>query len=142
MIKNVAYLRCLCIVLVSAMLLFSVSAVADTSIPTYDENFSIRNGIYFGMDKTLVKEKEKEAEKWPEVYRNIMSGYDRVAGLTEEEKKAIPYVILTNQFVCVAWFAEQGKYEEMFRANIAMTEWIFAHFDKLQLTENEPATDK
>ena len=86
--------------------------------------------------------KEKEAEKWPEVYRNIMSGYDRVAGLTEEEKKAIPYVILTNQFICVAWFAEQGKYEEMFRANIAMTEWIFAHFDKLQLTENEPATDK
>ena len=77
----------------------------------------------------------KKAEKWPEVYKNIMTGYDRVAGLTEEEKTAIPYVILTNQFICVAWFADQGKYEEMFKANIEMTEWIFEHFDKLKLTE-------
>ena len=77
--------------------------------------------------------KEKEVEKWPEVYKNIMVGYDRIAGLTEEEKVAIPYVILTNQFICVAWFAESGKYEEMLNANIKMTEWIFKHFEKLRL---------
>lgn len=77
--------------------------------------------------------KEKEVEKWPEVYKNIMVGYDRIAGLTEEEKVAIPYVILTNQFICVAWFAESGKYEEMLNANIKMTEWIFNHFEKLRL---------
>lgn len=81
--------------------------------------------------------KEREVEKWPEIYKNIMTGYDRVVNLTKEEKTAIPYVILTNQFICVAWFADQGKYEEMFKANIEMTEWIFEHFDKLKLIEKE-----
>ena len=77
--------------------------------------------------------KEREVTKWPDVYKNIMTGYDRVVGLTEEERRAVPYVILTNQLICVAWFADQGKYEEMYRANIKMTEWIFAHFEELRL---------
>lgn len=76
--------------------------------------------------------KDKDVAKWPEVYKNIIAGYDRVVGLTEEEKTALPYVILTNQFICVAWFADQGKYEEIFQANIKMTEWIFEHFEELK----------
>lgn len=80
--------------------------------------------------------KDKEVEKWPQVYKNIIKGYDRVVGLTEEERKAVPYVILTNQLICVAWFADQGKYKEMYRANIKMTEWIFEHFEELRLIRN------
>ena len=86
------------------------------------------------LSEWFVAGKEKEVAKWPEVYKNIMAGYDRVVGLTEEERRAVPYVILTNQLICVAWFADQGKYEEMYRANIKMTEWIFAHFEELRLT--------
>ncbi len=85
------------------------------------------------LSEWFMADQDKEVEKWPEVYKNIMMGYDRVVGLTEEEKVAIPYVILTNQFICVAWFADQGKYEEMFSANIKMTEWIFEHFEELRL---------
>ncbi len=71
-------------------------------------------------------------EKWLEVYRNIICGYDSVARLTEEERTAIPYVILANQFVCVAWFAEQDKYAELFDINKRMTRWLIERFEELK----------
>ena len=71
---------------------------------------------------------EEDNEKWLEVYRNIICGYDSVIHLTDEERKAIPYVILANQFVCVAWFAEQDKYAELFETNKRMTLWLIDHF--------------
>ena len=56
-------------------------------------------------------------EKWLETYRDIICGYDSVARLSEAERRAVPYVILANQFVCVAWFSEQDKYAEVFETN-------------------------
>ena len=53
--------------------------------------------------------------------------------LTEQEKKAIPYVILANQFVCVAWFAEQEKYAELFEINRKMTAWLLEKFRELRI---------
>ena len=72
-------------------------------------------------------------EKWLDILRGILTGYDSVAKLTEEEKKAIPYVILANQFVCVAWFAEQDKYAEILETNKKMTLWILSKFDQLSI---------
>ena len=74
----------------------------------------------------------KDDEKWLEVYRNIICGYDSVAHLTDEERKAVPYVILANQFVCVAWFAGQDKYAELFETNKRMTLWLIEHFEELK----------
>jgi len=74
----------------------------------------------------------KDNELWLEVYRNIICGYDSVAHLTDVERKAIPYVILANQFVCVAWFAGQDKYAELFEINKRMTLWLIARFDELK----------
>ena len=71
-------------------------------------------------------------DKWLEIYRNIICGYDSVAKLTYEERKAIPYVILGNQFVCVAWFAEQDKYAEIFETNKRMTAWLIEKFEELK----------
>lgn len=36
----------------------SLTAIAELHIPEYDEDFTIRNGIFWGMDKTKVKEAE------------------------------------------------------------------------------------
>lgn len=69
---------------------------------------------------------------WLEIYRDIICGYDSVAHLTEAERKAIPYVILANQFVCVAWFAEQDKYAEILETNKKMTAWLIEKFEELQ----------
>ncbi len=71
-------------------------------------------------------------DKWLDIYRDIICGYDSIARLTEAEKQAIPYVILANQFVCVAWFAEQEKYKEIFEINKQMTKWLFSKFDELR----------
>ncbi len=74
----------------------------------------------------------KDNDKWLEIYRNIICGYDSVAHLTDEERKAIPYVIFANQFVCVAWFAGQNKYAELFGTNKKMTLWLIDRFEELK----------
>ena len=71
-------------------------------------------------------------DRWLEVYRDILCGYDSLVHLTEEERKAIPYLILANQFVCVAWFSEQDKYAEIFHVNKNMTHWLIEKIEELQ----------
>ena len=74
----------------------------------------------------------QDNNQWLEIYRDIICGYDSVAKLTDDERKAIPYVILANQFVCVAWFAEQDKYAEVFEINKRMTTWLIDKFGELK----------
>ena len=74
----------------------------------------------------------QDNDKWMEIYRDIICGYDSVAHLTAEERIAIPYIVLANQFVCVAWFSEQDKYLELFETNKRMTMWLIEKFDELR----------
>ena len=67
-----------------------------------------------------------------ETCRDILRGYDSVAKLTEEEWEAVPYIILANQFVCVAWFAELEKYAEIFETNKKMTVWLIGRMEELK----------
>lgn len=74
----------------------------------------------------------QDHDKWLGIYRDILWGYDSVVHLTDEERKAIPYVILANQFVCVAWFAEQDKYAQLYEINKGMTAWLIEKFEELK----------
>jgi AraC-like DNA-binding protein len=76
---------------------------------------------------------DKKLTQWLEICRNIIEGYDSVVKLSDVERKAIPYVILSNQLICVAWFSEQEKYKEIYQVNKAMTNWIVNNFDKLHI---------
>lgn len=69
---------------------------------------------------------------WLEICREILSGYDSVVHLTAEERRAIPYMILANQFVCVAWFSGQDKYGELFETNKKMTLWLLQNLEAFQ----------
>lgn len=80
----------------------------------------------------VLSESFGQNNKWLEVYRNIIYGYDSVAHLTEDERKAIPYIMLANQLICVAWFAEQDKYAELFETNKKMTIWLIENFENLK----------
>ena len=71
-------------------------------------------------------------DRWLGIYRDIICGYDSVVHLTDEERKAIPHIILANQFVCVAWFSEQDKYAEIFETNKRMTAWLIEKFEELK----------
>ena len=74
----------------------------------------------------------QENDKWLGIYRDIICGYDSVSHLTDHERKAIPYIILANQFVCVAWFSDGNKYAEIFETNKRMTEWLIEKFEELK----------
>ena len=52
--------------------------------------------------------------------------------LAVDEYEAIPYVILANQFVCVAWFAEYEKYSELYDKNVQMTRWLMDNMEELK----------
>ena len=71
-------------------------------------------------------------EGWMEICRDILRGYDSVAKLTVEERQAVPYIILANQFVCVAWFSEQEKYADIFETNKKMTLWLISRLEELK----------
>ena len=71
-------------------------------------------------------------DSWLETYRDILWGYDSVVHLTQEERKAVPYILLANQFVCVAWFAEQDNYAEILEINKRMTAWLIEKFGELK----------
>ena len=74
----------------------------------------------------------QDNDRWLDIYRDIICGYDSVAKLTQVEREAIPYMILANQFVCVAWFSEQDKYAEIFETNKRMTLWLMERFEELK----------
>jgi len=69
--------------------------------------------------------------QWIIIYKNIMYGYDEVVKLLDNEWKAIPYVVITNQLIATAWFSEQEKYRELYEINRKMTEWMLKNFDKM-----------
>ena len=69
--------------------------------------------------------------QWIEIYKNILYGYDEVVKLSDQEWKAIPYVIITNQLISTAWFSEQEKYKELYEINKKMTEWMLQNFEDM-----------
>jgi AraC-like DNA-binding protein/tRNA A-37 threonylcarbamoyl transferase component Bud32 len=72
-------------------------------------------------------------KKWFEIYENIILGYDSVCNLTKAEKEALPYVVLSNQFICYAYFSEFDKFEELKNINKNMTLWLYENIDCLDI---------
>lgn len=85
------------------------------------------------LSESFTEDDGRKLEKWIEIYKNIVYGYDSVIKLSEEERLAIPYVILSNQLICVAWFSEQEKYQDVFETNKKMTGWIVEHLEELNI---------
>lgn len=69
--------------------------------------------------------------KWIKCYKETVRGYDSVSALSKEEKTALPYVVLSNQLICTAWFSETEKFRNIFETNVKMTEWLLENFDEL-----------
>ncbi|WP_034447972.1 helix-turn-helix domain-containing protein [Butyrivibrio sp. AE2032] len=71
--------------------------------------------------------------KWISIMKEMIAGYDSIVKLTEEEKKAVPYIILANQFISTAYFADKGRYEELYTTNRKMTRSIIDNFEKMKI---------
>ena len=98
--------------------------LAERNVRIYD--------LCYAATAILSETFSQDNEKWLEIYRDILRGYDSVAKLTDDERKAIPYIILANQFVCVAWFSEQDRYAEIFEVNKKMTTWLIVKLEELK----------
>lgn len=62
---------------------------------------------------------------WFEISDKLISGYETIITLTNEEKQAIPYVIYSIQIICISYFRKFDKYEHLAKINIDMLKWIF-----------------
>lgn len=76
---------------------------------------------------------EETRDRWLVIFRNILYGYDSVIHLTVEEKRALPWIVLSNQLICVAYFAGEEKYEHIFKANVEMTRWLIENRSALSI---------
>ncbi len=76
---------------------------------------------------------EDKLSKWISIMKEILIGYDTVVRLSDEEKKAVPYIILSNQFISTAWFADKDKYKDIFDVNVKMTKWIIENIDRISI---------
>lgn len=63
--------------------------------------------------------------KWSEIFNNIVTGYNGVNPLSTEEKQALPYVIYSIQIICIAYFSQYDKYDDLTERNIDMLNYIF-----------------
>ena len=70
-------------------------------------------------------------KQWIEIYKSIMFGYDEVVKLSDNEWKAIPYVVITNQLISTAWFSGQEKFATLYETNREMTEWMIQNFEDM-----------
>ena len=83
------------------------------------------------LSETYEDGNEEKMTKWIMILKEIMYGYDSVVQLTDAEKEAVPYIILADQFVAAAWFAERDKFTGLYNINKKMTEWMIRNFEDL-----------
>jgi len=76
---------------------------------------------------------EDTMKTWLALYKNIVKGYDEVIGLTEEEKAALPYVVISIQLICVAYFADREEFAGLFDTNSKMLEQILEYRNELSI---------
>ena len=83
------------------------------------------------LSESFEADNTDKLNQWIIIYKNILYGYDEVVKLSDNEWKAIPYVVITNQLISTAWFSEQEKYRELYETNKKMTEWMLQNFEDM-----------
>lgn len=83
----------------------------------------------------ILSEASDEAyEKWLDILRGILHGYDLEGKLTQEEKQAVFYIICSIQMICIAYFESYDKFRELANTNRKMLQFIIRnkeHFDNI-----------
>lgn len=77
------------------------------------------------------KQDSVKYSQWMTVFQGIIIGYDDVVHLTADEKKAIPYVVLSIQLICVGYFSAHEKYGELAKINKEMLGWLISRVEEL-----------
>ena len=62
----------------------------------------------------------------------LWQGYDRSARLTDEERRALPDMVIAIQLICVAAFSGSDKLAELARINQQMLRFLLENIEKLR----------
>lgn len=65
-----------------------------------------------------------DKNKWLEIFDNLVKGYESITPLPEYEKQALPYVIYSIQIICIAYFSQFDKFDNLTKTNMDMLKWI------------------
>lgn len=79
----------------------------------------------------LSENADKGMERWLDIYHAIIRGYDNLARLSPAEREAIPYMIIANQLICVAYFSGEENFRPFWEINRQMTLWLMDSFHLL-----------
>jgi len=80
----------------------------------------------------ILSEGNAEAyEKWLEILKGILYGYDQESKLTKEEKDGVFYVICSIQMICIAFFQSNDMYQDLAKTNRQMLKFIIDNKDKI-----------
>jgi Ser/Thr protein kinase RdoA (MazF antagonist) len=71
-------------------------------------------------------------EQWINIFKKILEGYDSVCKLSNDEKRAIIYVLYSIQLIFIAYFAQNG-YPEFAEKNIVILNWICENKNRLEV---------
>lgn len=65
-----------------------------------------------------------DKSKWLEIFDKLVKGYESITPLSEYEKQALPYVIYAIQIICIAYFSQFDKFDNLTKTNMDMLKWI------------------
>lgn len=70
-------------------------------------------------------------DRFPEILSAILRGYDSVNPLTDEEKRAVYYVICSIQMICAAYFESVSDYKDLAKINREMLLYIIKQKNRI-----------
>lgn len=85
------------------------------------------------LSESFTENDHDKLHKWLAIFKNIITGYDNICKLSNEEKQAIPYVIYSIQMICVAYFSNKDKYKDLSKTNQKILLWLLENRDMLML---------
>lgn len=65
-----------------------------------------------------------DKSRWLEIFDNLVKGYESITPLSEYEKLTLPYVIYAIQIICIAYFSQFDKFDNLTKTNMDMLKWI------------------
>jgi len=67
---------------------------------------------------------EAKRRVWPQLFRQIMAGYDAICPLKSAERQALRYVVFAIQIIFVGWWTQNGNYEQA-NLNARQLFWLY-----------------
>lgn len=65
-----------------------------------------------------------DKNKWFEIFKDLVNGYESITKLSEFERQALPYVIYSIQIICIGYFSQFDRFDNLTKINIDMFKWI------------------